>query len=145
MSSAKLPALPILALTLSLLLSLLGCEQPADPAAVAAASTAKKTAQNQLRQLLQQAESLQLSGERFLKHGDQQHWQALRQAWLDCHISWHQGGFFISQAETPALQFHALSEVIARIHGPVVPGYLDGIEGYPRSGIINDLSLKLDS
>lgn len=72
---------------------------------------------------------------------------AARQAWLSAHIAYetrllHQ--YFVAQV-LPAEQALRLSSLAYNInHWPVVPGYIDGVPGYPGSGIVNDMTVALN-
>lgn len=71
-----------------------------------------------------------------------------KQAWLDAHSAYelttlHR--YFATQllGEQNSLALLQLQYQIN--HWPIVPGYIDYVDGYPDSGIVHDLNVNLDS
>jgi putative iron-regulated protein len=70
-----------------------------------------------------------------------------KQAWLDAHSAYeittlHR--YFTTQllGEQSSL---ALMQIQHQInHWPIIPGYIDYVNGYPDSGIVNDINVNLD-
>ncbi|MFK7863526.1 MAG: imelysin family protein [Pseudohongiellaceae bacterium] len=71
-----------------------------------------------------------------------------QEKWLSAHLSFQQTKIhfnFLSRIGSPA-QGDSLSELIYRIdHWPIMAGYIDSVEGYPRGGIVHDVNVNLDS
>ena len=94
-----------------------------------------------MQQSEQSAQALFQSVEKFLADSDHSHWQALQQQWLSSHAHWHQAETYL-QWLSPNYE---LSQLRLRIHSlEITPGYLDSIEGYPQSGIVNDSTLAIE-
>lgn len=69
-----------------------------------------------------------------------------REAWHQCHNAWHRLEPLLSLSDSNPGLFGALAKRGFDIHAhPIQPGYLDSIEGYPYSGIVNDISLSLSA
>ncbi|GJM11748.1 MAG: hypothetical protein DHS20C12_01510 [Pseudohongiella sp.] len=70
-----------------------------------------------------------------------------REAWLDAHTAYELTAlhrYFATQLieEQAGL---ALLQIQYQInHWPIVPGYIDYVEGYPDSGIVHDINVNLD-
>ncbi|MCR8922189.1 hypothetical protein NO559_05365 [Dasania sp. GY-MA-18] len=93
-----------------------------------------------LRQSIASAQALLARSQQFLEHSDTSHWQQLRAQWLASHRQWHHSASYL--ALLPAQP--ELIELQQRLHShDISAGYLDSIEGYPQSGIVNDSTLHL--
>lgn len=71
---------------------------------------------------------------------------AAQTSWHTAHNQYHQlSGFITIAASNPGL-FGELSNTTTRLDAhPIMPGYLDSVSGYPYSGLVNDISAKLDA
>lgn len=70
-----------------------------------------------------------------------------KQAWLDSHSAFELTSlhrYFAAQLldETATLSLMQLQYQIN--HWPVIPGYIDYVDGYPDSGIVHDINVPLD-
>lgn len=69
-----------------------------------------------------------------------------RKAWHQCHTRWHRLEPLLALGESSPGLFGDLNEVTFRIDAhPIQPGYLDGLENYPYSGIVNDITLSINA
>ena len=96
--------------------------------------------------LLQNAELMDQAILKFIQTPNQENRLAAQQSWSKAHQSF--------QTMKPAFLF--LKHISATVSGPslklidhmdswpVTPGYLDSIDGYPYSGIVNDVTLPLN-
>lgn len=145
---------------LSACLLLQGCDKPAPPAtspqqtvateprttALSAVdreqlATFQETATAIPQSLVACTAELQTSLMQFLKQVDADHLQTLRAQWAQCHDIYLAASTL--QGYTPAQQA-ALKQAHAQLGNPLaMPGFIDSVEGYPFSGIVNDASLQL--
>ncbi len=95
-----------------------------------------------LEELADCSDSLLTTGNQFLEQTNQDHFDALKAQWQTC--------FHLYQAST-ALQGTSpphrelMAEARNRLGNPLtMPGFIDSVQGYPYSGIVNDASLPLD-
>lgn len=91
-------------------------------------------------------ESMQIEIERFLENPNAAALNAVRAAWLRAHSAYELTAVHrhYTQAvfdETTRLNLFALQYQIN--HWPILPGYLDYLESYPESGIVNDMTVPL--
>lgn len=69
-----------------------------------------------------------------------------REHWHDCHNAWHRLDPLLSLTDSNPGLFRELARRRLTLHAhPIQPGYLDRVEGYPRSGIVYDISLSLNA
>ncbi len=67
-----------------------------------------------------------------------------RAHWHECHNHWHRLDPLLALADSNPGLFGDLDRVRFAIDAhPLQPGYLDAIEGYPYSGIVNDITLNI--
>lgn len=71
---------------------------------------------------------------------------ATRAAWHRCHTRWHQLEPLLTLGESSPGLFGDLREIAFQMDAhPIQPGYLDGLENYPYSGIVNDITLSINA
>jgi putative iron-regulated protein len=93
-------------------------------------------------------EILRTASRALLNQPDNEALADTRQAWLDAHTAFELTAlhrYFASEMfeEQDSLALLQLQYQIN--HWPIVPGYLDYVEGYPDSGIVHDINVDLDS
>ncbi len=82
----------------------------------------------------------------FLKEPTEDTLASTREAWHQCHRRWHRMEPLLALGESSPGLFGDLNEVAFRIAAhPIQPGYLDGLENYPYSGIVNDITLAINA
>lgn len=95
-------------------------------------------------QFHQHTQQLNRTIDTFLNTNDTEHWQALQQQWINTHNSWHLCEFYFALMREQKQQYTALLSFVEQIHStPIMAGYLDGIAGYPYSGIVNDTTVAI--
>ncbi|WP_347331521.1 imelysin family protein [Marinimicrobium locisalis] len=89
-------------------------------------------------------QSLHDNIETFLASPDQAGLDSARAQWHECHNRWHRLDPLLALADSNPGLFGELERVRFAVDAhPLQPGYLDSIEGYPYSGIVNDITLNL--
>jgi uncharacterized iron-regulated protein len=93
-------------------------------------------------------QSLQSAIALLLSQTSEPNLELAKQAWLDAHIAYEQTTlhrYFAAQAlqEADNKAFVLLQYQIN--HWPIIPGYIDYVDAYPDSGIVNDINVVLDS
>lgn len=82
-------------------------------------------------------------GGQFLQQPDDANLESLKTQWRACLILYRAST--VLQGFTPAHQ-SALQQHHSALGNPLqMPGFIDSVEGYPFSGIVNDASLPLDA
>lgn len=96
-------------------------------------------AQEQCGQMHQAIEAF-LSGPNAQTQADaQDHWHR-------CHDQWHQLDPLLALSKSNPGLFGPLEHISFSVDAhPLQPGYLDSIEGYPYSGIVNDTTLNINA
>ena len=94
----------------------------------------------------QQQQLLFQAIKQFTQHSNTEHWQKLQEQWQKTHNSWHRLDYFLgSVALYPSLP-SSMNQIIENIHSsPITAGYIDSITGYPHSGLVNDLTVTINS
>ncbi|WP_027330404.1 imelysin family protein [Marinimicrobium agarilyticum] len=70
--------------------------------------------------------------------------ESARARWHECHNGWHRLDPLLALADSNPGLFGDLGRVRFAIDAhPLQPGYLDSIDGYPYSGIVNDITLAI--
>jgi len=88
--------------------------------------------------------TLHLSLEQFLAQPQAELLATARADWRNCHNQWHQFDLFTSLNDINPGLFGGLAKLSFAIDAyPLQPGYLDSLEAYPYSGIVNDISLAI--
>lgn len=112
-------------------------------------SSANLNAYQGLSEALNQAENLESVITGFLHHPNPLSLEECQQAWLKTHQAYVRSGFYrlIPKDEKP--EFEESQSSIKSLHWglevwPIEGGYIDYLPGYPLSGIINDLTLKIN-
>ena len=144
--------------TLLIALLLVACtekkaEQSVSPAAsdtLAAPAPAKTTRQPEvpgavsamgvcLDNLRQHTEQLRLATDHFLEQVNDDSLKTVRQRWRDTHAQWHRCDLYLRWFDRPELMVFVPS-----LHeNTIEPGYVDAVEGYPHSGLVNDTSIPM--
>lgn len=100
--------------------------------------------QQAIDNLTSQSERLKVTTDNFLQTTAAKQLQALQQQWIATHHAWHRAAFYLQLAELHPELLSSLHGNSQHIHQPQLqPGYLDSIEGYPASGLVNDINLPL--
>ena len=145
----------------ALVLVLSACDQPGEPPAPAPAETApgpeesakltpreadalsrfQSGASELLRALAVCTDTFTTLGEQFLNQPQEAHLDSLKAQWQGCYDRYQAStmltGFSPDQREL-------LRQWRQRLGSPLtMPGFIDSIQGYPHSGIVNDASLPL--
>lgn len=82
----------------------------------------------------------------FLATPEQAQLKRARAQWHECHNGWHRLDPLLALADSNPGLFGDLGRVRFTIDAhPLQPGYLDSIEGYPYSGIVNDITLSISA
>ncbi len=84
----------------------------------------------------------------FLEMPSPQGYESLRSTWLDAHNGYEASAIhrFFAQViltENTALSLLELQYQLDQ--WPILPGYIDYVSNYPESGIVNDMTVSLDS
>ncbi|MBL4582786.1 MAG: imelysin family protein [Gammaproteobacteria bacterium] len=118
-------------------------------------ASAKEIALNYVEQISTDLEQAGIEIEKFqssiitlTKQTSSENLSLSRQAWLDTHSAYelttlHR--YFAAQLleEQNSLALMQLQYQIN--HWPIIPGYIDYVDGYPDSGIVHDINVILDS
>lgn len=89
---------------------------------------------------------MHLSLEQLLAQPQADFLTGARADWHSCHDQWHQFDLFLSLSDVNPGLFGGLDELGFGIDAyPLQPGYLDSLEAYPYSGIVNDISLAISA
>ena len=150
--------LAVIAVTAALL-ALTGCEQPPEtrPAAPATAQPSngsaltpasrdralalKQLGEDWLTQLADCTTQLDSDARQFLGASHQAGLDNLKQMWHTCHTLYQATELLLGVSPQ---QQAAMEKVRSNINSPLeLPGFVDSIEGYPGSGIVNDTSLSM--
>ena len=68
----------------------------------------------------------------------------VRQEWRNCHQQWQQHAVWVALAKAQSRRFVALNRHYFVLDArELQPGYLDAVQDYPFSGIVNDISIVL--
>lgn len=153
---------PLFVLT-SLLFALPGCDRQADrqpepqtetepgsalrdmdPEQAASSRLAWQLGEALLNEAGAECATMHLSLEQFLAQPGAEPLARVRADWWACHNQWHQFDLFASLKESNPGLFGGLGKLGFAIDAyPLQPGYLDSLEAYPYSGIVNDISLAI--
>lgn len=81
----------------------------------------------------------------FLEAPTDTHLQAAQERWQSLHEQWLGTAPVTALADTSPDLFAELSDTLAAIDAyPIAAGYLDAVQGYPFSGIVNDITLDIN-
>jgi Imelysin len=106
----------------------------------------KSSASAQLGQFHQLSTQLHQAVNQFLQDHSDENWQSLKAQWIAAHEQWHLCDFFFAPIREFQTMYSALRAPINNIHSaPVTAGYLDSIEGYPFSGLVNDITVPISA
>ena len=97
-----------------------------------------------LNRFQQYCQQLHTATERFLTDNTEENWHALRPLWQQAHNHWHSSSFFLAAVSRRPLALASINHTLSTIHSaPITPGYLDSIDGYPLSGLVNDITVPI--
>lgn len=151
-----------LALWLSLVLGLSGCdklfEQPKPEAQApeqievnteALLSAANLYVYTQMSEALSRAQELDSIITSLLHHPNPGALEEAQAAWIKAYSAYVKVSFFSTVPRFEKPQFREQNDTYARIEEridswPIEPGYIDYLPLYPLSGIVNDLTLKIN-
>lgn len=114
-------------------------EQDIDHPFKAAALVFKQHAQTHIRGTLNVCKSLKAPIREFLKAPSEAHHHTAQLAFQTCYQQWVSSQLFFQHPfdDSESAEFH---QMMARTDArPFSPGYIDGVEGYPFSGLIHAL------
>lgn len=121
-------------------------EQPAAPGLGQATEQAWELGADWLRQTRQCAGTLHARLERFLDAPGPASLVAAQDQWHTCHRHWHHSAALRALGRASPDLFATLPRMEFLLAAPVVtPGYLDSVEHYPHSGIVNDTTVAINA
>ena len=99
-----------------------------------------------LSDVVEKAAALQISTDNFLEHTDAETLAAVRAAWLSAHNAYEQTTlyrklFALFAEESEVLQLTGHQYFID--YWPIYAGYIDYLDSYPGSGLVNDMTVAL--
>lgn len=101
-------------------------------------------ANQQLQQCRELGDQLQQQIQQLLLSPDQAQLDSTRSAWSALHnCTLSLAPLFALAAVSPGLFGDLVHAQYALDANPILPGYLDAVEGYPFSGLVNDISVNL--
>lgn len=81
----------------------------------------------------------------FLETPDKPQLNQLRQQWISTHNVWHQAEVYFELVNQHSALFPSLNATLFNLHYPLdQPGFLDSIDGYPFSGLVNDIAININ-
>ncbi|MDQ2076546.1 imelysin family protein [Marinimicrobium sp. ABcell2] len=99
-----------------------------------------------LEQALVSREDLHQSLESLLENPTEETLNDAQEAWRGSHADWHRLDPLLALADSNPGLFPRLQRRIFNIDAhPLQPGYIDYVEAYPYSGIVNDISLTINA
>src|SRR5690606_22834627 len=117
-----------------------------DPALKAATDEAWQLGGQTLQKTLEACNELHQQLTDFLIQPDSDGLEVVHQSWRHCHNEWHRLDPLLALTESNPGLFAQLQKHIFSIEArPLQPGYLDYLEAYPYSGIVNDISLRISA
>jgi putative iron-regulated protein len=117
-----------------------------DPAQAAATVNIWARGGTLLEQVLTSWEGLHQALEALLADPTPQTLTEARDAWRRCHENWHRLDPIVGLGDSSPGLFARLQQKIFTIDAhPLLPGYIDYVEAYPYSGIVNDISLAINA
>jgi len=147
-------------LWLSLCLVVIACNQPSAPEKITPNPISQfsetgfvefysETAAIESEGLVKQSNTLPAAVTRFLTEPNEDNLHGAQLAWLNTHLSFLKASFYLSEsARKTGLSAAEASEPENSIYlidaWPIQEGFLDSLQLYPNSGIINDLTLSID-
>ena len=116
---------------------------PASQEQLTAVESFRKGTSDLLNELATCSTELLAKGNQFLEQTDQAMLDALKAQWHTCFNQYQASTVLL--AASPE-QHAILAEARSRLGNPLtMPGFIDSVEEYPYSGIVNDASLPLDA
>lgn len=121
-------------------------EIQATPEVQRASLEAWKRGEQTLTQSLESSKALHRQLEDFLLSPTPEALATLRQQWHQAHRQWHQLDPFLALTGSNPGLFGGLERLAFNIDAqPIQPGFLDYLEGYPYTGIVNDITLTINA
>jgi len=91
-----------------------------------------------------QCEQFHEAIEQFLTSPDSDTLRAAQTRWHQCHDQWHRMDPLLALSDSNPGLFGQLEQLTFNIEArPLMPGYLDSLEDYPYSGIVNDVTVNI--
>lgn len=97
--------------------------------------------------LTSELDNLEESVEAFLRDPQANTMNRMRDRWLSAHFSYELTTLHLQFAEQILLEQDTLALFQLQYqmnHWPILPGYVDYVQGYADSGIVNDINVSLD-
>lgn len=121
-------------------------ETQAPPELKLASLEAWKLGEQTLNQSLESSRKLHRQMEDFLLTPDAETLTKLRQRWHQAHNQWHRLDPFLALTGSNPGLFGGMEKLATGIDAqPIQPGYLDYLEHYPHTGIVNDITLAINA
>lgn len=121
-------------------------EPPLDPSMQLASVEAWKRGEQALQQTLEASRELHRQLEALLLAPRSATLTAARQQWRQAHGHWHRLDPLLALTKSNPGLFGGLERLVANIDAqPIQPGYLDYLEQYPYTGIVNDITLAINA
>ena len=98
--------------------------------------------------ILANLQSFQETLNEFITQSNETKLQALRSSWLVAHTSYELASLhrhFSTAVVSEEFNLELLQLQYQINHWPILPGYIDYVDDYPDSGIVNDMTVNLDS
>ncbi|MGD8175895.1 imelysin family protein [Marinimicrobium sp. ARAG 43.8] len=119
---------------------------PPDPALEQATTAAWALGETWLRDTNTLCDAFHSVLQTLLEAPDEQRLTDARSHWHQCHNRWHRLTPLLTLGESNPGLFADLNQIRFLIDAhPLQPGYLDGLEQYPYSGIVNDITLPINA
>lgn len=97
-----------------------------------------------LTRLHHDIEQLHNSVQLFMSNDSVENWTAIQSSWQNAHNQWHSSSFFLSAVQRFSNPGFPLTKILDAMHSaPITAGYLDSVEGYPFSGLVNDITVPI--
>jgi len=121
-----------------------GSLEEVDPEQDAATLAAWQTGHEWLTEAGHRCEQLHDAIEQFLSDPEAETLAAARTQWHQCHDQWHRMDPLLALSDSNPGLFGQLEQLTFNIEArPLMPGYLDSLEDYPYSGIVNDVTVNI--
>lgn len=109
------------------------------------ASQFAASAQNQSQAMLTACAAMQIEIQNFLSNPSEHSQTAARDSYRPCYLAWIGASVYFQQPFnlSDKNDFNKLVDLIDT--RPFLPGYIDGIQDYPFSGLVHELDLKINA
>lgn len=144
MNHTLIPAFTLLIASLCCTSSVAANDSPAEAVLDKATLYSWELGLQSLIQTEQSSRTLSAQLDLFLAEPSPAGLAQLRQEWRNCHQQWQQHALWTELAKNHRRQFAAVNRHYFAIDArELQPGYLDAVQDYPFSGIVNDISIVL--